>query len=104
MTYTSGPTNEVLQIFGTCIALGTQAGSQALIGVNGVPVGKSDYDDQSNMYKGRFGHAIYEIAANTTVTIALMAKIPGGTLTIGNQLSDATNGYSPQLGVTAFGR
>jgi hypothetical protein len=104
VSYTSGPTTEVLQIFGSCIANATAAGSQFLIGVNGVPVGKSDYDDQSGTFKGRFGHALYEIAANTTVTIALLGKAASGTVAVGNASADLTNNYSPHLGITAFGR
>lgn len=104
ISYTSGPTTEILQIFGTCIANATAAGSQFLIGVNGTPVSKSDYDDQSGTFKGRFAHMLYEIAANTTVTISLMGKAASGTVAVGNAAADVTNAYSPHLGITAFGR
>lgn len=104
LSYTSGPTTEVLQIFGTCIANATAAGSTFLIGVNGVPVGKSDYDDQNGTFKGRSGYALYEIAANTTVTIALLGKAASGTVAIGNAAADVANNYSPHLGIVAFAR
>lgn len=104
LSYTSGPTTEVLQIWGRCIANATAAGSQFLIGINGTPAGKSDYDDQSGTFKGRFADLLYEIPANTTVTIALMGKAASGTVAVGNAAADVANNYSPSLGVTAFGR
>lgn len=103
-SYTSGPTAEILLIFGTCIANPTNAGSQFLIGVNGSPVGKSDYDDVTGAFKGRIGLALYEIAANTTVTIALMGKASSGTVSVANAAADIANNYSPQIGILAFGR
>lgn len=103
-SYTSGPTAEILLIFGTCIANPTNAGSQFLIGVNGSPVGKSDYDDVAGAFKGRIGLALYEIAANTTVTIALMGKAASGTVSVANAAADIANNYSPQIGILAFGR
>lgn len=103
-SYTSGSTTEVLYIFGTCIANATAAGSQFIIGANGTPVGKSDYDDQSGTFKGRMGFMIYEIAANTTVTFALLGKAASGTVAVGNAAADVSNNYSPQLGIIAFGR
>lgn len=103
-SYTSGNTPEVLHIFGTCIANATAAGSTFLIGVNGVVQGKSDYDDQNGTFKGRFGHLLYNIPANTTVTIALMGKAASGTVVVGNAAADVANNYSPSLGIVAFGR
>lgn len=103
-SYTSGPTAEILHIFGTCIANATAPGSQFGILVNGTLAGKTDYDDQSGTFKGRFGHLIYEIPANTTVTIALGGKASSGNVSVGNASADITNGYSPHLGIVAFGR
>ena len=104
LSYTSGPTTEILQIWGRCIANATAPGSQFRIGINGTPVGTSDYDDQAATFKGRFADMLYEIPANTTVTIALMGKAASGTVAVGNAAADVANGYSPSLGVTAFGR
>lgn len=47
---------------------------------------------------------IYEIAANTTVTVALLGKAAAGTVAIGNASADVTNNYSPHIGIIAFGR
>ena len=103
-SYTSGPTAEVLFIFGTCIANATAAGSQFLIGQGTTPLGKSDYDDQSGTFKGRMGFLIYEIAANTTLTFGLLGKAASGTVAVGNAAADVTVNYSPHIGIIAFGR
>lgn len=103
-SYTSGATAEVLLIIGTCIANATAAGSQFGIGINGSLVGRTDYDDQASTFKGRLGVLIYEIAANTTVTVSLIGKSASGVTAIGNAAVDTANGYSPALSIVAFGR
>ena len=105
-SYTSGATTEMLFIFGTCIANATAAGSTFTILANGaVAVGsRSDYDDQAGNFKGRFAFAIYEIAANTTITFALGGKASSGTIAVANASADFSNLYTPQLGIIAFGR
>ena len=85
----------------------TNAGSQCGIIVNGSLVGRTDYADTP--FNGVFyGHiaplTLYEIAANTTVTIAVGVKLAGGTASVANQTSDTTQGYAPSLSIIAFGK
>lgn len=105
-SYTSGATTEMLFIFGTCIANATAAGSTFMILAGGSPAAgsRSDYDDQAGTFKGRFSFAIYEIAAATTTVFALGGKSSSGTTSVANSITDPANGYSPHLGIIAFGR
>lgn len=106
-SYTSGPTAEILLIGGNALVQASAAGSTCAILAGGSPVGRADYADTP--FNGVFyGHiaplTLYEIAANTTITIAVGVKLSSGTGTVANGSADIANGYSPSLNILAFAR
>lgn len=105
-SYTSGPTAERLFILAECIVQLTSPGAQLFIAVGGTAVGKSSYGDTTGGYFKHIAYAYYDIAANTTVTIAPYFKNISGTATVANSNSDQTlsPSYGQSLSIQAFGR
>lgn len=109
ITYTSGPTNELLDISGTAlINPGASSDSHTFIAINGNQVGRSFYIQTPNVYITAVPHAYYPIAANTTVTIDMRYRTgPGSTTaTVCNATTDQSQSpsYGIELRLLAWGR
>lgn len=106
MSYTSGPTNELLQISGNALIAQSVAGGMYYLAINGNIVGKTHYTELTT-YLSRTSEAFYPIAPNTTVTIAAYFRTAGtGGGTVCNSTTDQSSAYSygVQTRVVAWGR
>lgn len=98
--YTSGPTPELLQVYGRAMCTFTSGGSQVFLTVGGNQIGRSDYVDSTSWFT-RECEAFYEIAANTTITIDLRARTAGvGGGSVCNAASDMTG--TPSFGIQMY--
>ena len=106
ISYTSGATVERLFIQGEFICQAGSAGAQPIIRVNGSAIGRSGYIDTTSGYVKALPTAVYDIAANTSITITMALKNVGGTTTIANSNADQAlaESYGQELRVLAFGR
>lgn len=106
ISYTSGATVERLFISGEFICQAGAAGAQPIIRVNGSAIGRSGYIDTTVGYVKALPSAVYDIAANTSITITMALKNVGGTTTIANSNADQAlaESYGQELRVLAFGR
>lgn len=99
-TYTSGPTNEVLDLDANALINPDAApDGQFFIAVNGVAASKSHYVSQANIWTACRARVLYPIAANTTITIDARYRTGGATATgsVCNATSDQSS--SPSFGV-----
>lgn len=104
--YTSGPTAELLQVFGRGMCTFTAAGSQVFLTVNGTQIGRSDYTDLT-VWLTRECEGFYEIPANTTITLDLRVRTGGtGGGSVCNATTDmsGTPSFGVQMYLTAWGR
>lgn len=109
ISYTSGVTNEVLDLQAMAlINPGNTPDGQLYIAVNGTPIGKSHYYAQANVFIPGHVRVFYNIPANTTVTIDLRYRTGGsaGTGTVCNSTTDqsASPSYGVELKLMAWGR
>lgn len=107
-SYTSGPTNEILDISGTglCNPGASGAGAQLFIAVGGTAVSKSHYFGVNNVHATGNPRCLYPIAANTTVTIDLRYRTVAAGGEICNSASDQSNSpsFGSELRIVAWGR
>lgn len=108
ISYTSGPTTELLYIWGTAMVnMSGSVGAQVYLTVNGTQVGKSVYVGEIGVWITCRGFAYYEIPANTTITIDQRVRTPGtggGSVTNKDTDQSADPSFGVQTGMIAFGR
>lgn len=107
--YTSGPTNEMLEISAQGLMnVGASTGTMFFIAINGVIASKGHYISQANMHLQVNAQCLYGIPANTTVTIDARIKTAGAAanLEICNSASDQSQSpsYGVELRYIAWGR
>lgn len=109
-TYTSGPTNEMLEISAQgLINVAAATGTMFFIGINGVVASKGHYISQANIHLPAYAHCLYGIPANTTVTIDARVRTSGtaaATAEICNSAGDQSQSpsYGVELRYIAWGR
>lgn len=103
LTYTSGPTNEVLWLkgFAMCNLL---PGSQLWIQDGTTPISKSWYAESPQVWRNYAPDCFFDMPANTTKTFSMAANGGGGDIC--NSISDTTSSpsFSVELRLLAFGR
>lgn len=109
-TYTSGSTNELLDIDANAlINPGTHGDGLFYIAVNGTPVSRAEYMGINNTWITCKAKALYPIAANTTVTIDSRFRTGGTTTTaatVCNSTGDQSSSpsYGQEVRLIAWGR
>jgi hypothetical protein len=108
-TYTSGPTNEVLEISANGLYNPqTSTGTMFFVAVNGTPVSKAHYLSIASNYTTVHSHGLYNIPANTTVTIDARIRTAAANAgaEICNSAGDQSNSpsYGTEMRIVAWGR
>lgn len=102
LSYTTGTTNELLDIRGYGLVQGASAGSGLVIQVNGTTVGVRGYSDTTT-YVTHYPYAMYAATANSSYTITLLC-IASGSTNICNSTGDNGNFFSPLLEMIAWSK
>lgn len=105
-SYVSGPTAEVLDISAQALINASGLGGQFFIRVAGTPVSKSHYTNQTGYFMCHT-RCLYNIAANTTVTIDAAFRTAGtGGGDVCNTAGDqsASPSFGSEMRIIAWGR
>ena len=103
MSYTSGPTNEVLWISGHVMA-SLQPGSQVWVQDGTTPISKSWYAESGTAWRNYGPNCFFEIAANTTKTFSIGANGGGGEICNSSGDQAASPSFGVELKILSFGR
>lgn len=103
LSYTSGPTNEVLWISGHVMA-NLQPGSQVWVQDGTTPISKSWYAESGTAWRNYSPNCFFEIAANTTKTFSIGANGGGGDICNSSGDQAASPSYGVELKILSFGR
>jgi hypothetical protein len=105
-SYTSGPTAEVLDISANALIQATGIGGMFFIQAGSTPISKGHYNTNGG-YQTYHTRVLYNIAANTTVTLSAAYRTSGtGGGDVCNSASDQalSPSYGAELRIVAWGR
>jgi hypothetical protein len=100
--YTTGPSNELLQITGSGLLMASIQGGGMAIQVNATTIGRRTYTDLLN-FNTHYPRTLFLAAPNTTYTITLQVLSSGAT-SICNATTDVAPNFTPVLEMIAWGR
>lgn len=102
LTYTTGSTNELLQIWGYGLVQAVGGGCGMIIQINGTNVGRRTYTENTN-YESHYPTALFLASANTTYTIRMLVLASGST-TICDATNDTAQAFQGNLEMIAWGK
>lgn len=102
ISYTTGASPEVIEIWGQALMSSTAGGLGIGIRANGTMISRRTYTDTA-VWQTHTPHAIFEAAASTTYTFDLWIYAVG-TYTVTNATTDISPNYHPNLELIAWGK